>query len=603
LIWGNFVVQNNIITDFDNDFINFWLSFVRKDEDQESLNRQQFIENQSERIIVSDYLKNFTEYLYGWNEIPGNDNGRLIDFLNQNYTIDWVKNAKIDKIDNDRTIRISNEKNSLSLRLNDEKTRVNLKIDDGRTCEFVVKTENGKLNIYPTLSTLRRMIYEGGLISNQKHFGDENNVYDKYVFFILSCFTSIFWLLEDNPNSIEGNKLEFATEIKIIAEGLEKSNPKTIVNGLMRILHKIKELDIEKPTQCGSVELHDYPNLEYKNRKKFVEDAIIKSELDNKLFDKQFDIFKFFDNPNPQNFLTPLILNIYAFLKKENCFSIIGIERSGIPIASLVAYEFDIPLHILRTVPEIKLLPNKVIKNKAVIIDDISITGKNLEQSKIKLNEIGVKSLKTLVTVKDKYGKNVDKFFIEKNGNNYKYKNKFIDFNLINLRPSLHQDLKTTIKNYCTKKGYWFSEYAYCKGIFHSICDQFIKLIEDRGIQNRCLIISTSTFGLPFASVVSYKLQRPLYLFSRRPNLMLDFNRKESLKEYFENGFTSIAFIDDVFSSGVTEDVAEKKLKEIAKDINKDINLEIKRFVLVFLADESKKSDDIAYIIDKNELI
>ncbi len=87
-------------------------------------------------------------YLFSWDEIPGNDSERLIDFLKQNYSIDWVKTAKIEKIDDGKTIRVSVEKNFLSLSLNNEKTKVNLKIDDGRTNEFIVKTMNGKLNIY-----------------------------------------------------------------------------------------------------------------------------------------------------------------------------------------------------------------------------------------------------------------------------------------------------------------------------------------------------------------------------------------------------------------------------------------------------------------------
>jgi hypothetical protein len=84
-------------------------------------------------------------YLFSWDEIPGNDSGRLRDFLKQNYSIDWVKTARIEKIDDGRTIRLSFKNNFFSLKLNDEKTKVSLKIDDGRTDEFIARTENGKL--------------------------------------------------------------------------------------------------------------------------------------------------------------------------------------------------------------------------------------------------------------------------------------------------------------------------------------------------------------------------------------------------------------------------------------------------------------------------
>lgn len=90
-------------------------------------------------------------YLFSWNNIPGNDNIRLIGFLKQNFNIDWVESAKIEKINDIRTIRVTTEKKSLSLIMNDEKNRVNLKLDDGRTDKFIAKMENGKLNIYGSL--------------------------------------------------------------------------------------------------------------------------------------------------------------------------------------------------------------------------------------------------------------------------------------------------------------------------------------------------------------------------------------------------------------------------------------------------------------------
>jgi len=57
------------------------------------------------------------EYLFSWDDIPENDNLKLIEFLMQNFDIDWVKAAKIEKIDNDKTIRVSTEKNLLLLKL------------------------------------------------------------------------------------------------------------------------------------------------------------------------------------------------------------------------------------------------------------------------------------------------------------------------------------------------------------------------------------------------------------------------------------------------------------------------------------------------------
>lgn len=88
------------------------------------------------------------KYLFNWDEIPGNDNGGLIELISQDFGIDWVKMGKIEKIEDGKAIRVTNGKNSLSLRLNNDKTKIILEIDERRKVEFVVKNENGKLKIY-----------------------------------------------------------------------------------------------------------------------------------------------------------------------------------------------------------------------------------------------------------------------------------------------------------------------------------------------------------------------------------------------------------------------------------------------------------------------
>ena len=90
-------------------------------------------------------------YLFNWEEISGNEGGRLIDFLMKNYGIDWIKTAKITENDKDNTILVEDEENSLSLGLNNLETEAFIEIDDSRYDEFVVKTENGKRNIYKNI--------------------------------------------------------------------------------------------------------------------------------------------------------------------------------------------------------------------------------------------------------------------------------------------------------------------------------------------------------------------------------------------------------------------------------------------------------------------
>ncbi len=87
------------------------------------------------------------KHLFCLDEITTKDNHKFFKFL-RNFGINGLT-AKIEKIDDGRTINISSEKNFLSLILNDEKTKVTLKINDFKTYDFIVKTENGKLNVYP----------------------------------------------------------------------------------------------------------------------------------------------------------------------------------------------------------------------------------------------------------------------------------------------------------------------------------------------------------------------------------------------------------------------------------------------------------------------
>lgn len=85
------------------------------------------------------------QYFFSWDDITGNDSDRFKEFLEQKYGINWVREAKIEKIDDGMSIIVSTEKNSLLLKINYEKTKLNLKIDDNRADEFNVNTRNGKL--------------------------------------------------------------------------------------------------------------------------------------------------------------------------------------------------------------------------------------------------------------------------------------------------------------------------------------------------------------------------------------------------------------------------------------------------------------------------
>lgn len=93
-------------------------------------------------------IENERKYLFSWEENIENDNARLIEFLIQNFNVNWARDAEINKSDDGKTIHFSYRENSLSLSLNNEKTKVNMTINEVSTAEFVANMENGNLNIY-----------------------------------------------------------------------------------------------------------------------------------------------------------------------------------------------------------------------------------------------------------------------------------------------------------------------------------------------------------------------------------------------------------------------------------------------------------------------
>lgn len=94
--------------------------------------------------------------LFSWDDIPGNDSKRLIGFLEKDLEINWAKNATIKKAEGNKTINVSEGKNLVTLKLNKEGNNVTLNISNGKTYEYVLKEENGKLNIYKQVIIIKR---------------------------------------------------------------------------------------------------------------------------------------------------------------------------------------------------------------------------------------------------------------------------------------------------------------------------------------------------------------------------------------------------------------------------------------------------------------
>jgi len=109
-------------------------------------------------------------YFFNWEEVPGKDNKKLINYLIDEMGEVWGENPEIKKSDDDKSITVSIKNNSysiiegiengktrkvdiennyLKIRLNDEKTHAVLLTEDGSMpYSFHAKLIAGKLNIY-----------------------------------------------------------------------------------------------------------------------------------------------------------------------------------------------------------------------------------------------------------------------------------------------------------------------------------------------------------------------------------------------------------------------------------------------------------------------
>jgi len=103
-------------------------------------------------LIKEDYYKIDVfvedEYLFGWDDVPGNDSDRFVLSLMDDFDISWAENAEICKSDDGKSIRIFKDENSAEIIIGGKNEQATLKISDGKTYNLKVKKENGKLGIY-----------------------------------------------------------------------------------------------------------------------------------------------------------------------------------------------------------------------------------------------------------------------------------------------------------------------------------------------------------------------------------------------------------------------------------------------------------------------
>jgi hypothetical protein len=138
------------------------------------------------------------KFLFVWENVPqssssignnDNDSLRLIDFLKQNYGVQWLDDEEpfrktVDSVNNTETILASsiNGRNSLAIVLNKTgEPSASLTINNEKKYEFVVKNENNTLSIYEVGNRFDLLLFRWDNIprpSNDNHLDDSLRLID-----------------------------------------------------------------------------------------------------------------------------------------------------------------------------------------------------------------------------------------------------------------------------------------------------------------------------------------------------------------------------------------------------------------------------------------
>lgn len=112
------------------------------------------------RELSSETIKELwqTSYSFTWDEIPGNDIGRLklIEFLNSRYNAGLSESVEMEKSSDGKNIIINSDKKKISL-INTNENRIELK-NGNEIYELIGRMENGRLNVYHSPITSSRAI-------------------------------------------------------------------------------------------------------------------------------------------------------------------------------------------------------------------------------------------------------------------------------------------------------------------------------------------------------------------------------------------------------------------------------------------------------------
>jgi hypothetical protein len=99
-------------------------------------------------IYTHTNVENIYGYLFSWDDVPGSENQRLVDYLMNFSELGWVNNSHIMKTDDNKKIRIFTSEHSLEFTLDNKTNSVLTIVDSEPFYDLKLKEENGKVCVY-----------------------------------------------------------------------------------------------------------------------------------------------------------------------------------------------------------------------------------------------------------------------------------------------------------------------------------------------------------------------------------------------------------------------------------------------------------------------
>jgi len=120
-------------------------------------------------------LKRNKVFLFNWDDVPGKHSKRFLKFLEEDLKISWVKNTKIKKTNDNKTIKLMHKEDSITLELNKKGNKIIIETNGGETYEYTLEIEDGKLKVYGKYETDARREKFGffALFTHRKYLSAE----------------------------------------------------------------------------------------------------------------------------------------------------------------------------------------------------------------------------------------------------------------------------------------------------------------------------------------------------------------------------------------------------------------------------------------------